>query len=42
MLPYHQKLGFEPNTHTDQGGVNALLLGIELATIDRRLVALAI
>ena len=30
---HHQKLGLQPKTPTDQGGVNAPLMGIELATI---------
>ena len=38
---HHRKPGLEPTTTTDQGGVNAPSMGIELATNGQVVVALA-
>ena len=41
LLLCHHWLGFKPNTNMDQGGVNALLMSIELAAIGWGVLALA-
>ena len=41
LLLHHSQQGFEPPTSMNQGGINTLLMGLELATIGWMVMALA-